>query len=84
MTKKSILELPIDIYTPDDPELPYIAFIRGLPMVFKAPSKLRVKRAAEDWRTEEVEKEAKAKAAREARRAGLQKYREEKAAEVPT
>lgn len=52
-----ITDFPIHIWRPMKDGQPFLAMIGSLPMIFRAPTALGAKRAAEEWRLAEVEKE---------------------------
>ncbi|MGB0854914.1 MAG: hypothetical protein ACPGSI_16580 [Pikeienuella sp.] len=81
MAKVPITKLPIDVYTPVEIGRPYVAFIRGLDIVFRANSPVKVRKAASEWRANEVAKEEARKAAKEKRLAAAKEARAAKAAE---
>ncbi|MCB1341401.1 MAG: hypothetical protein KDK24_10120 [Pseudooceanicola sp.] len=82
---RSILDLRICLWAPMDPQQdPYVARLeqapgKYLPILFEAPTAMKAKRAAEDWRREEVEKLQKAEENKVKRVAAMQAARAAKA-----
>lgn len=64
---RSILDARICVWSPMDPRDPYIAFIEGDNLKFSAPSAMKAKKAAEEWRRAEVVKHHKSIEAYEAK-----------------
>lgn len=55
MTKQSITERPIHVYTcMTDPNRKCVALIDKLPMIFKGDTPMKAKQVADEWRREAV------------------------------
>lgn len=73
--RKSFADLPIRVFTPLTPGDVCLALIGDGPILFKAQTPMAVRRAAQEWREQELAKAAARDAAAEKRKMGLASYR---------